>query len=275
MKSSMPTKRQNTAVRKKAAKKPEKNKTLFLAVAIVVVCIIFLITGYFFFRGLSDSTTDSPLKKDETPSGAGGPVAPVADEGFQAALEKAKLQLESIDNKDVLKVIVLKTKGTDNKEITYKYEWSINGQPAGNGSDSLSGFKRGDKVAVKVTPFDGETPGQSRTLALGVQNTTPKVSQGKEPTYDGKIFTAQINVSDPDGDTLSYELLSGPEGMVIDKKSGMIHWAVKEGKEGDYPVKTKISDGHGGETTYELTVTIPKELPAPETPPKKLLDLSR
>ncbi len=90
--------------------------------------------------------------------------------------------------------------GEDNREIIYKYEWSINGQPAGGGSDSMSGFKRGDKIAVKITPFDGEKPGKPRTLTLDVQNTTPKVSESKEPKYDGKIFTAQINASDPDGD---------------------------------------------------------------------------
>ena len=183
--------------------------------------------------------------------------------------QKAKLQLESIDNKDIVKVIVEKTAGENNKEIIYKYEWSINGQPAGNGSDSFSGFKRGDKVAVKITPFDGEKPGESRTLVLDVQNTTPKVSESKEPKYDGKTFTAQISASDPDGDTLSYELLNGPEGMTIDNKSGMVNWPLKENNGGDYPVKVKITDGHGGETTYELTATIPKEPPPPATIPKK------
>ncbi len=261
-------KRQNTTGRKKTVKKPEKNKILILAVAIVTIFIIVLITGYIFFKGPSDLTTDNS-KKGEEPFYADGQVIPVPDRGFQAAVEKAKLQLESVDNRDMMKVIVEKTTDANNKEIMYTYEWSITGQPAGNGSDSISGFKRGDKVSVKITPFDEEKTGQPRTLVLDVQNTTPKVSPVKEPKYDGKIFTAQINASDPDGDTLAYELLSGPEGMVIDKKSGTIHWIIKEDKEGDYPVKTKISDGHGGETTYELTATIPKELPAPETPPKK------
>jgi len=264
----MPTKRQNIPVRKKAAKKPEKNKTFLLVAAIMAVFIIIIIAGYVFFKGPSDLTMDSP-RKGEEPFNADGQVVPVPDRGFQAAVEKAKLQLESVDNKDIMKVIVEKTTGANNKEIMYTYEWSINGQPTGNGSDSISGFKRGDKVSVKITPFDEEKRGQPRTLVLDVQNTTPKVTPAKEPKYDGKVFTAQINASDPDGDTLSYELLSGPEGMVIDKKSGMIHWTVKEDKEGDYPVKTRIADGHGGETTYELTVTIPKELPMPETPPKK------
>ena len=174
-----------------------------------------------------------------------------------------------MDNKDIVRVLIEKSTGTSGESITHTYEWSINGQPAGSGSDSISGFKRGDKVAVKITPFDGEKPGKARTLTLDVQNTTPKVSESKEPKYDGKTFTAQVNASDPDGDTLSYELLSGPEGMTIDNKSGMVNWPLKEDKSGDYPVKVKITDGHGGEITYQLTATIPKEPPPPATIPKK------
>ncbi|MBA4390026.1 MAG: hypothetical protein C0399_03715, partial [Syntrophus sp. (in: bacteria)] len=137
------------------------------------------------------------------------------------------------------------------------------------GSDSISGFKRGDKIAVKITPFDGEKRGKPRTLTVDVQNTTPKVSESKEPKYDGKMFTVQINASDPDGDPLSYELLSGPQGMTIDNKSGMVNWSVKDNDAGDHTVKVKISDGHRGEVMYQLTATIPKDIPQPATVPKK------
>ncbi len=158
-------------------------------------------------------------------------------------------------------MVVRKTTGESDKEIVYRYEWTINGKPAGNGSDSLSGFKRGDNVAVTITPFDGEVAGKPRNLIVDIQNTTPKVHKSKEPKYDGKIFTMQINASDPDGDALSYELLNGPKSMTIDKKSGTVSWPVQENNGGEYPVTVKITDGHGGEITYQLTATIPKASP--------------
>jgi hypothetical protein len=186
----------------------------------------------------------------------------------QSALNKAMLRLEFRDNKDFVKIVIDKVVGKG-KEIIYRYEWTINGQSAGNGGDSVSGFKRGDKVAVRITLYDGDKLWLSRNVTMEISNTVPAVIENKESSFDGKMFTTQIKAKDPDGDTLSYELLSGPEGMTIDNKSGIVNWSMKENNGGDYPVKVKISDGHGGETTYQLTATIPKESPPPVTVPKK------
>jgi hypothetical protein len=263
----MPIKKQGTRTNRGVRKKTTNNKTILSICAAVFLVVIIVL--YFVFRGPSEIITNGPSKKTEKPESEDRLVVPVATEDFQAAVSKAKIKLESVDNNDIVKVIVEKTVRADNKEIIYMYEWSINGQPAGSGNDSVSGFKRGDKVVVKITPFEGKKPGSPRTLTVDVQNTTPKVSESKEPKYDGKTFTAQINASDPDGDVLSYELLSGPEGMIIDKNSGMVNWPLKGNNSGDYPVKVKISDGHGGEIIYQLTATIPKESPPPVTVPKK------
>jgi hypothetical protein len=256
----MPIKKQNNKINRKTRKKTANNRIIYFASA-AVFCVV-VIVCYVFIREPSDAIiTDSSSKTSEGPDIAVKPEVAIIAEDFQAAVARAKLQLEATDNKDILKVIVEKTVGADNREINYKYEWSINGQPAGGGNDNISGFKRGDKIAVKITPFDGERPGKPRTLSVEVQNATPKVSEGKEPRYDGKTFTMQIDATDPDGDALSYDLLSGPEGMAIDKKSGIISWPVKGDSSGAYPVKVKISDGHGGETEYQFTATIPETVP--------------
>jgi hypothetical protein len=264
----MLTKKQSTGTHRKIRKKTANNKVILFGIAILFFVI--LVIGYFIFKGPSGTITNSSSGKAEGPLyNADNPAVPMATENYQGAIAKANLKLETVDKKNILKVIIEKTEGVNNREINYKYEWSINGQPAGSGSDSVSGFKRGDKIAVKITPFDGEKPGSPRTLAVDVQNTPPKISESKEPKYEGETFTAQINASDPDGDTLLYELLSGPEGMIIDRNSGMIKWPLKGNNGGDYPVKVKITDGHGGETTYQLTTTIPKEAPQPATAPQK------
>jgi hypothetical protein len=264
----MPIKKQDNRTHRKIQKKTANNKVILFIIAIVFIVIV--IFGYILFRGPSETIIkDGFSEKTGQPENNNKQAGSIIAEEFQAAVARAKLQLEAVDNKDILKVIIEKTVGADSREINYKYEWSINGQLAGSGNDNISGFKRGDKIAVKITPFDGERPGKPRTLSVEVQNATPKVSEGKEPMYDGKTFTMQINAIDPDGDALSYDLLSGPEGMTIDKKSGTVNWPVKDDSSGDYPVKVKISDGHGGETTYQLTVTIPKGSPLTATTPKK------
>lgn len=264
----MRTEKQLAKTNRRIRKNPIDRRIVLSVCAIVFLVTIVVL--YFVFREPSEIITHDVSQKVEKPDSVGEPIGQNAIEDFQTAVVKAKLQLESIDNKDIIRVIVEKTTVENNKEIIYKYEWSKNGQPAGSGSDSLSGgFKRGDKIAVKITPFDGDKPGGSRILTVDVQNTTPKVSAGREAQYDGKTFTAQIDASDPDGDTLSYELLNGPEGMTIDKKSGMVSWPLKVNNSGDYPVKVKIADGRGGETIYELIARIPKEPPPPTAVPKK------
>ena len=261
----MPIKSQKKNKGRKVQKKRNTGKIILISAA--ALCILIVLSYLMFSRSSTSEqkAISGSVQDQQNVSGPAGESLSLEDR--LSMLNKAKLQLESVDNKDIVRVLIEKSTGTSGENISHKYEWSINGQPAGNGSDSVSGFKRGDKVAVKITPFDGEKPGRSRTLTVEVQNSTPKVSESKEPKYDGKTFAAQVNASDPDGDTLSYELLSGPEGMTIDRNSGMVNWPVKENTVGDYPVKVKITDGHGGEITYQLTATIPKETPPPATPP--------
>jgi hypothetical protein len=187
----------------------------------------------------------------------------------QIRISKALFNPEYINGKDVLKVVAEAKGPAGSEEIQMKYEWKINNQSTGNGGDNISGFKRGDKISVKITPYTENQAGYPVTLSLQIANTTPGVFGGKELTNDGKMFSYQINAQDPDGDALSYELLSGPEGMMIDKKSGLVNWPIKENNGGEYPVKVKIIDGQGGEITHQLTATISKQPPSTAALPKK------
>lgn len=166
-------------------------------------------------------------------------------------ITKAKFRLENINNIDVFKVI---TEGSDKDgdPINYKYEWTKNNEPAGNG-DSITGFKRGDKIAVKIIPFDGKDYGQPRTLNIEIKNATPKIIDHKEISFDGKSLSYQIKATDPDGDRLSYSLADAPKGMTIDS-TGLIKWQVGPKDYGKHTVNVKVSDGQGGEVVYTLNI---------------------
>ena len=85
--------------------------------------------------------------------------------------------LETKDGNDVLNVVIL-DKPKEPNSIKFDCEWTRNGEPAGKGT-SVSGFKRGDKMSVKITPLDGETLGRSRTLTTEIKNSTPKIVELK------------------------------------------------------------------------------------------------
>ena len=181
-------------------------------------------------------------------------VAPTDKSRIMAeGVKNAKLVLETRDGADVLNVVVL-DKTRDSESIRYDYEWTKNGEPAGKGT-SVSGFKRGDKLSVKIAPVDGEKLGKSKTLTTEIKNSTPKIIELKNVAGDEKQVSYQVVAKDADGDPLTYSLLDGAKGMTIDSKSGMLQWSIDPAApQADITVTVKVADGQGGEVTYPLKV---------------------
>jgi hypothetical protein len=173
-------------------------------------------------------------------------------------VEKAVLQLASLNNMDVIKVIATGT-DQDNDLVTLVYDWFKNGEPVGSG-DTLSGFKRGDKVSVKITPFDGKDYGPPKTLSIEINNSTPKITEYKDIKFDGNSYIGQVKATDPDGDPLTYSLKSAPSGMTIGSSTGMVKWNVPSDSKGKIPFTISVTDGRGGEASQDLALEIKPEL---------------
>ncbi len=147
----------------------------------------------------------------------------------------------------------------DGDPVSFLYEWTINGEPAGKTNALEGGVKRGDKIEVKIIPFDGETYGSPAVLSVTPQNMPPVIAQHNKISFDGKVLTYQVKASDPDGDPLTYSLREGPKGMTIDPDAGLITWNVPDDFSGKTTFSVKVEDGHGGEATYAANVTITEE----------------
>jgi hypothetical protein len=173
---------------------------------------------------------------------------------FSHGITNAKLILENIDGQDVLKVSIQDKAG---EGITWVYEWTKNNQIFSRG-DSTKDFKRGDNVAVKIMPFDGEKYGNPKILTTEIKNTTPRVVEDKAATFDGKQFSYQVKATDADGDGLTYSLMEGPPGATIDQKTGIITCLSVPEDQQKLDLKVKISDGHNGEIIYPVTVNFSK-----------------
>lgn len=256
LKFSMPSKKvplKKIQVKKEVLKKHRtKDKIVFASIIIAIVVVVVVL--YLVLGGKSPVTDVASVSEKGFGQPNVSPQGSMLPQETQEVLSRAKLKLDQ----DIVKVIIEKQPGKDGKEITYKYDWSINGKPAGSGGDSLSGFKRGDKVAVKVTPFDGEKAGQSRVLEFSIQNSPPQVIDDKQFKYDGKSFSYQIKGKDPDGDELVYSLEEAPQGMTIDPKTGVIDWQLKEEDYGQHAIKVKIVDGKGGALLFPAKIDLPK-----------------
>jgi hypothetical protein len=147
----------------------------------------------------------------------------------------------------------------DGDEVTLSYVWTKNGESAGNSRQIQLAPKRGDKISVKITPFDGTDYGRPGILHREIVNLPPVITDNRKYLFDGKRYSHQINAADPDGDNLTYSLKKAPAGMSIDSATGLITWDVPPDFTGKASFTVAVTDGHGGEATQELTLDIKPE----------------
>jgi hypothetical protein len=164
------------------------------------------------------------------------------------AKPKAKISIEA------------SVKDIDGDGITILYEWTKNGEPAGNGRELGSKVKKGDRISVKITPFDGEAYGPSVVLNREIGNVPPQIIDDRSFSFSGNAFTYQVKATDPDdGDVLAYSLKSSHAGMTIDPNTGLVNWKVPPEFTGNASFTVTVADGKGGESSYTLTFVIKTE----------------
>jgi hypothetical protein len=173
-------------------------------------------------------------------------------------ISRIKIMPEVFKTGDTLSVDAA-GKDVDGDEVTLSYEWTKNGEPAGNDRQIQVPLRRGDKISVKITPFDGTDYGRSGILHREIVNLPPMITDQRKYLFDGKRFSQQINATDPDGDILTYSLKKSPPGMKIDSSSGAITWEVPSDFIGTASFTVSVADGHGGEVTQDLTLNIKAE----------------
>ena len=144
----------------------------------------------------------------------------------------------------------------DGDRVAVQCEWTKNGEPAGNGESIEGALKRGDKIGVKVTPYDGEAHGSSIVLNREIRNMPPVIVEHKEFNFDGTVYSCQIKASDPDGDQLTYSLQSPPTDMTIDSSTGQLKWTVPREFIGKKSVVVVVNDGNGGTANYPIEISI-------------------
>ena len=156
---------------------------------------------------------------------------------------------------------VAKGSDLDNDEISFTYQWTINGEPVvGEEGPSLASnyFKRGDEVAVSAVPFDGTDYGQSGSSIKVTISNSPPIIKSTPPAElkEGTTYRYQVEAEDADGDPLIFSLQGKPpEGMVIDAKTGVVEWQVVIPKEPvTYVYEVVVADPEGAKSIQKVTL---------------------
>ncbi len=155
----------------------------------------------------------------------------------------------------------------DNDTVACRYQWLVNGAPAGPESErntfSTENLGKQDVVTVSTVCSDGQESTQralSAPVSLGGGNGNPEIVSSAPDTVENGVYTYQVVARDPDGDTLQYRLERGVAGMTIDAASGLLQWTVPKGVmytgRNEIQVKVTVDDGNGGTASQEFVIVL-------------------
>jgi hypothetical protein len=159
---------------------------------------------------------------------------------------------------DDLKTLV-KGSDADGDSVNYTYQWEKNGVILNEEKKDIlekGQFKKGDSIAVVVTPDDGESTGIPRKSEPMIISNSPPVIVSSPNKTVGDIYTYQVKANDPDDDPIVFTLRTSPAGMEINKETGFIRWEIRKGVQGTQSIAIEASDSEGAKCIQKYTLSL-------------------
>jgi hypothetical protein len=153
---------------------------------------------------------------------------------------------------------VCRGKDADGDAVTFRVRWFVNdGEIPGETSETLSlkTIPKGSWVHAEVQSYDGIEAGSKMfTKKILVVNAPPVVDRVVVTQGEGSVFSANVMVTDPDGDPVTIRQKTLPEGVVLSGSvlTGDVSSLLPGTKA---PVVLRISDGDGGDIEYSFQLT--------------------
>jgi len=185
--------------------------------------------------------------------------APVEILNSPPVIQEVKIEPPAASVREDLKALV-KGFDPDGDFIYFDYKWERNGVVLPEESKEVferTQFKKGDSIAVTVTPNDQEafgTPKRSETVI--VANSPPVILSSPPASIEGTTYRYQVKAEDPDHDPVTFTLKSGPKGMEIDKKTGLIRWEIGKVGKGSHTIEIEASDHEGAKSNQKFVISV-------------------
>jgi hypothetical protein len=151
-------------------------------------------------------------------------------------------------------------------KISFQYRWFVNDQQVVAAADAVlpcGNFRKKQWVHCLAQAKTGEkTSDWLMSKRVRIANAPPQLAEAAASNFavPGQ-FTFQISASDPDGDELTYELLSPlDQGIVADARTGVLKWTLDAATVNRLGEKIEItfavSDGDQGKTSGAVTLNL-------------------
>jgi hypothetical protein len=148
----------------------------------------------------------------------------------------------------------------DDDPVSFDFKWFVNDDVIlGEKEETLSGhrFRRGDRIALQVIPFDGTDYGEPfQSGAVAVPNASPDIVSTPPVNFKSRVYQYHVKAEDVDNDSLTYVLETAPDGMVINNGTGEIVWPIGAEQSGVHKVKIVVLDETQAKAFQEYTITI-------------------
>ncbi|HPB31235.1 MAG TPA: putative Ig domain-containing protein, partial [Candidatus Sumerlaeota bacterium] len=115
-------------------------------------------------------------------------------------------------------------------------------------------------VTIAAMDSVGNTGRQSFVLKVTEYNFPPAItSVPRLSARIGSVWQYDVTASDPDGDTVTFTLAQGPDGMTVNGATGGMEWTPSPAQAGVHLISVQALDGKGGigSQSFELSAHVP------------------
>jgi hypothetical protein len=156
----------------------------------------------------------------------------------------------------------------EGRSLTY----SLTSSPSGMQIDTITGLvtwtptlAQAGSHLVQVAVQDAEGGRSLQRFAILVRaNQAPEIlSLPITQLSVGGVYQYDVQVTDPEGDALSYQLVAHPAGMEIDSM-GRIQWQTAPGVAASNPVSVRVTDAFGATATQNFVLNVAPDTIAPK-----------
>jgi hypothetical protein len=174
-------------------------------------------------------------------------------------IQEVRIEPKMASARDHLRVYV-RSFDADGDFVYFSYQWEKNGVLLNEEkAETLdrSRFKKGDSIAVMVTPEDRESQGfPKKSEPLIISNSPPVIISSPPTSTEGTEYVYNVKASDPDNDPILFSLKSVPKGMEVDKNTGLIRWQIRPEDRGPHLIEIEASDNSGARSVQRYTLKV-------------------
>ena len=120
-------------------------------------------------------------------------------------------------------------------------------------------FARAQNISVgeqptRVTLADADEDGRIDLIVANSGDNTASVIYNR---FDpNEVYRYDSDAIDPDNDTLTYSIVDGPGGLIINSQTGALLWAASPDQVGEHVVTISANDGRGGIATQSYKIDV-------------------